>query len=48
MYLVINQGKVVGSFSFFVDAWLCAFLDFPVYSRIEGPDGTWTVNPLTN
>lgn len=49
MYRVINQGKVVGSFGYFIDAWLCAFLEFPyLYSRIRGPDGIWTVNPQTN
>jgi hypothetical protein len=48
MYRVINQGKVVGNFQFFFDAWLHAFLELPVYSRIKGPDGVWTVNPLTN
>lgn len=48
MYRVINQGKVVASFRTFVDAWLCAFLDFPSYSRIRGPDGVWVVNPATS
>lgn len=48
MYRVINQGKVVKSFRFFFDAWLCAFLDFPCYSRIKGPDGVWVVNPPTS
>lgn len=48
MYRVINQGKVVAVFNYFIDAWLCAFLDFPVFSRIKGPDGIWTVNPQTN
>jgi hypothetical protein len=47
MYRVINQGKVVGRFNYFFDAWLCAFLDFPIHSRIRGPDGVWVVNPAT-
>jgi hypothetical protein len=48
MYRVINQGKVVRSFQYFFDAWLYAFLDLPVFSRIKGPDGVWVVNPPTS
>lgn len=49
MYRIINQGKVVGVFNYFFDAWLCAVVEFPsCYSRIRGPDGVWIVNPKTN
>lgn len=49
MYRIINQGKVVKVCTYFVDAWLCAVVDYPAcYSRIRGPDGVWIVNPKTN
>lgn len=46
MYRVINQGKIVGRFRMFVDAWLEAIF-LPRFSYIINGTDTWLVNPIT-
>lgn len=45
MYQVRLHGRLVGTFHYFVDAWLYVFLELPHYARVTGPDGEWTVDP---
>jgi hypothetical protein len=44
-YQVIQQGRVIGKFRYFFEAWLYVYLELPCFARIKGPDGTWHVNP---
>jgi hypothetical protein len=45
MYLVRQQGKTIEEFTWFVDAWLFAYLELDTFVRIVGPEGVWIVNP---
>jgi hypothetical protein len=45
MYKVIQQGRAIGEFQFFFEAWLYVYLELPCFARIRGPDGVWVVNP---
>jgi hypothetical protein len=43
--MVRQQGKIIVSFTMFVDAWLYVFLELESYARIVGPEGIWIINP---
>lgn len=45
MYHVRQDGKTIGRFGIFTDAWLYVFLELGSFARIVGPDGIWYVNP---
>ena len=45
MYRVIHQGRIVATFTSFLDAWLYVYLELDSYARIYGPDVDHTINP---
>lgn len=45
MYQVKQQGKIVGTFFYFFDAWLHVYLERSVCTRIVGYDNEWIVCP---
>ena len=46
MYLVRQQGKTIGEFTSFVDAWLFVYLECDCCTRILSSDGdAWVINP---
>jgi len=47
MYQVILNGKVIERCELFTDAWLFVVLTLVCFARINGPDGNWTINPLS-
>ena len=47
MFLVRQQGKVIGSFDLFVDAWLYVYLECECFAHIleRGTSEVWVINP---
>lgn len=45
MYQVIHQGKVVGSFNYFFDAWLYVRLELVSFARIIGSGEDYLFDP---
>lgn len=45
MYQLINNGYLVGSYLYFCDAWLHAYLNFSTWSLIINHEDKWIVNP---
>jgi hypothetical protein len=44
-YTIKKNNKIIYESILFVDAWLFAKMELKVFSTIDGPDGSWKVEP---